>query len=53
MDQATLDLSVLEVVERVIGPGAQFNLTYATQVHPGKDAELLHYEQGICPLSPG
>ncbi|MGD0555169.1 MAG: phytanoyl-CoA dioxygenase family protein [Streptosporangiaceae bacterium] len=50
MDRAALDPVVLDVVERVIGPGAQFSLTYATEVHPGQDAQRLHYEQGIYPL---
>jgi phytanoyl-CoA dioxygenase PhyH len=50
MDQAALNPLVLEVVEQVIGPGAQFSLTYATQVHPRQDAQTLHYEQGIYPL---
>jgi ectoine hydroxylase-related dioxygenase (phytanoyl-CoA dioxygenase family) len=50
MDQAALDPLVLDAVERAIGPGAQFGLTYATQVHPGQDAQNLHYEQGIYPL---
>jgi ectoine hydroxylase-related dioxygenase (phytanoyl-CoA dioxygenase family) len=50
MDRAALDGLVLDVVDRVIGPGAQFSLTYATQVHPGQGAQVLHYEQGIYPL---
>lgn len=50
MNQAALNPLLLEVVEQVIGPGAQFSLTYATQVHPGQDAQTLHYEQGIYPL---
>lgn len=50
MDQAALDPVVLDAVEQLIGPGAQFSLTYATQVHPGQDAQMLHYEQGIYPL---
>jgi len=50
MDQAALDPLVLDTVERTIGPCAQFGLTYATQVHPGQDAQILHYEQGIYPL---
>ncbi|HEX6520851.1 MAG TPA: phytanoyl-CoA dioxygenase family protein [Streptosporangiaceae bacterium] len=50
MDQAALDPLVLDAVEQVIGPGAQFSLTYATQVHPGQDGQMLHYEQGIYPL---
>jgi ectoine hydroxylase-related dioxygenase (phytanoyl-CoA dioxygenase family) len=50
MDQAALDPVVLDAVEQTIGPGTQFSLTYASQVHPGQDAQLLHYEQGIYPL---
>jgi ectoine hydroxylase-related dioxygenase (phytanoyl-CoA dioxygenase family) len=50
VDQAALDPVVLDVVEQVIGPGAQFSHTYATQVHPGQDAQMPHYEQGIYPL---
>jgi ectoine hydroxylase-related dioxygenase (phytanoyl-CoA dioxygenase family) len=50
MDRAALDPLVLDVVEQMIGPGAQFSLTYATQVHPGQSAQALHYEQGIYPL---
>ena len=50
MDGAALDTLVLEAVEQAIGRGAQFSLTYATQVHPGQGAQVLHYEQGIYPL---
>ena len=50
MDRAALDPVVLDTVEQMIGPGAQFSLTYATEVHPGQDAQMLHYEQGIYPL---
>ena len=50
MDQAALDPVVLDAVEQTIGPDTQFSLTYATQVHPGQDAQMLHYEQGIYPL---
>jgi len=50
MDAAALDPLVLDVVERLIGPGAQFGNTCAIQVHPGQDAQVLHYEQGIYPL---
>lgn len=50
MDQAALDPVVLDAVEQTIRPGAQFSLTYATQVHPGQNAQMLHYEQGIYPL---
>jgi hypothetical protein len=35
MDRAALDPLVLETVDQVIGPGAQFSLTQATQIHPG------------------
>jgi ectoine hydroxylase-related dioxygenase (phytanoyl-CoA dioxygenase family) len=50
MDAAALDSLVLDVAEQAIGPGAQFSMTYATQVHPGQDAQMLHYEQGVYPL---
>jgi ectoine hydroxylase-related dioxygenase (phytanoyl-CoA dioxygenase family) len=50
MDRAAADPLVLAAAEQMIGPGAQFSLTYATQVHPGQDAQVLHYEQGIYPL---
>jgi Phytanoyl-CoA dioxygenase (PhyH) len=50
MDRAALDPLVLETVDQVIGPGAQFSLTQATQIHPGQAAQPLHYEQGIYPL---
>jgi ectoine hydroxylase-related dioxygenase (phytanoyl-CoA dioxygenase family) len=50
MDRAALDPVVLDVVEQAIGPGTQFSLTYATEVHPGQSAQVLHYEQGIYPL---
>ena len=50
MDEATLDPVVLEMVHRTIGPGSQFSLTQATQIHPGQTAQVLHYEQGIYPL---
>lgn len=50
MDAAALNPLVLDVVERLIGPGAQFGNTVAIQVHPGQDAQVLHYEQGIYPL---
>ena len=50
MDRAALDPLVLTIVEQAIGPGTQFSLTYATQVHPGQKAQVLHYEQGIYPL---
>jgi ectoine hydroxylase-related dioxygenase (phytanoyl-CoA dioxygenase family) len=50
MDTAALDPLVLDVVERLVGPGAQFGNTCAIQVHPGQGAQVLHYEQGIYPL---
>jgi ectoine hydroxylase-related dioxygenase (phytanoyl-CoA dioxygenase family) len=50
MDQAALAPLVLEAVEQAIGPGAQFGNTCAIQVHPGQQAQVLHYEQGIYPL---
>jgi ectoine hydroxylase-related dioxygenase (phytanoyl-CoA dioxygenase family) len=50
LDQAALAPIVLDVVERAIGPAAQFGNTVAIQVHPGQQAQVLHYEQGIYPL---
>lgn len=50
MDQAALDPLILKAVDQAIGPGSQFSLTYATQVHPGQQAQVLHYEQGVYPL---
>jgi ectoine hydroxylase-related dioxygenase (phytanoyl-CoA dioxygenase family) len=50
MDRAALDPLVLDVVEQAIGPGAQFSITFATQVHPGQDAQVLHFDQGIYPV---
>ena len=50
LDQAALAPLVLTTVEQVIGPGTQFGLTCAIQVHPGQKAQILHYEQGIYPL---
>lgn len=50
MDPAALDPLVLDVVEQLLGPGTQSGMTYATQVHPGQDAQVLHYDQGIYPL---
>ena len=40
MDQAALDPLVLDVVEQAIGPGTQFSITFATQVHPGQSAQV-------------
>lgn len=50
MDTAATEPAVLQAVDAAIGPGAQFSLTYATEVHPGQAAQVLHYEQGIYPL---
>jgi hypothetical protein len=50
MDEAALDPVVLEMACRTIGPGSQFSLTQATQIHPGQAAQVLHCEQGIYPL---
>ena len=50
LDEAALAPVVLDTAEHVIGPGAQFGLTCAIQVHPGQQAQVLHYEQGIYPL---
>jgi ectoine hydroxylase-related dioxygenase (phytanoyl-CoA dioxygenase family) len=50
MDDAALDPIVLAMADRVLGPGSQFSLTQATQIHPGQEAQILHYEQGIYPL---
>ncbi len=50
LDEAALDPIVLEMADRTIGPGSQFSLTQATQLHPGQCAQVLHYEQGIYPL---
>ena len=52
MDQAALDPLVLGAVEQAIGPGTQFGNTVAIQLHPGQQAQVLHYEQGIYPLPP-
>ena len=51
MDQAALDPLVLDAVEQAIGPGAQFSLTYATQVHPGQGAQVVPFVSfGIRPV---
>ena len=50
MDRAALDPLILDVVDDILGPGTQFSLTYATEVHPGQGAQVLHYEQGIYPV---
>ena len=50
LDQAALAPVILDTVEQVIGPGAQFGLTCAIRVHPGQQAQVLHYDQGIYPL---
>ena len=52
LDQAALEPLVLGAVERSIGPGTQFGITCAIQVHPGQQAQVLHYDQGIYPLPP-
>ena len=50
MDQAALAPLVLDAVEQAIGPGTQFGNTVAIELHPGQQAQALHYEQGIYPL---
>jgi ectoine hydroxylase-related dioxygenase (phytanoyl-CoA dioxygenase family) len=50
MDQAALAPAVLGAVEQAIGPGVQFGNSVAIRVHPGQQAQVLHYEQGIYPL---
>jgi ectoine hydroxylase-related dioxygenase (phytanoyl-CoA dioxygenase family) len=30
--------------------GTQFSITFATEVHPGQGAQVLHYDQGIYPV---
>jgi ectoine hydroxylase-related dioxygenase (phytanoyl-CoA dioxygenase family) len=50
LDQAALAPPVLAAVEQAIGPGTQFGITCAIQVHPGQDAQVLHFDQGIYPL---
>ena len=50
LDQAALAPLVLGAVEQVIGPGTQFGITCAIQVHPGQKAQVLHYDQGLYPL---
>ena len=50
LDQAALAPLVLDTVEQAIGPGTQFGITCAIQVHPGQQAQVLHYDQGIYPL---
>jgi len=50
MDRAALDPLVLDVVEQAVGPGTQFSITFATEVHPGQGAQVLHYDQGIYPV---
>jgi ectoine hydroxylase-related dioxygenase (phytanoyl-CoA dioxygenase family) len=50
MDTAALDPVVLDMADRVLGPGSQFSLTQATQLHPGQTDQVLHYDQGIYPL---
>jgi hypothetical protein len=50
LDQAALAPIVLDAVEQAIGPGTQFGLTVAIEVHPGQQAQVLHYDQAIYPL---
>jgi ectoine hydroxylase-related dioxygenase (phytanoyl-CoA dioxygenase family) len=50
LDQAALAPVVLDAVEQVIGPGSQFGITCAIQVHPDQQTQVLHYDQGIYPL---
>lgn len=50
MDSAALNPVVLNMADRALGPGSQFSLTQATQIHPGQPAQVLHYEQGIYPM---
>lgn len=50
MDSAALDPVVLELVDRILGPGTQFSLTQAIQIYPGQTEQFLHYEQGIYPV---
>jgi ectoine hydroxylase-related dioxygenase (phytanoyl-CoA dioxygenase family) len=50
MDRAALDPLVLDAVEQAIGPGAQFSITFATEVHPGQGAQVLHCDQAIYPV---
>jgi ectoine hydroxylase-related dioxygenase (phytanoyl-CoA dioxygenase family) len=50
MDEAALAPVVLDAVEQAIGPGAQFSTTCAIQLHPGQQAQVLHYDQGVYPL---
>jgi len=50
LDQAALAPVVLDTVKQVIGPGTQFGITCAIQVHPRQQSQVLHYDQGIYPL---
>jgi hypothetical protein len=50
LDQAALAPLFLDTAEQAIGPGTQFGITCAIQVHPGQQAQVLHYDQGIYPL---
>ena len=48
LDQAALAPLVLDTVEQIVGPGTQFGITCgAIQVHPGQQAQVLHYDQAI------
>lgn len=50
IDVAATDPLILDLVDAAIGPGSQFGLTQATQIHPGETAQPLHFDQGIYPL---
>ena len=50
LNQAALAPLVLDAVEQIVGPGTQFGITCAIQVHPGQQAQVLHYDQAIYPL---
>lgn len=50
LDQAALDPLALAAVEQVLGPGAQFGNTCVIEVHPGQEAQVLHFDQNLYPL---
>jgi ectoine hydroxylase-related dioxygenase (phytanoyl-CoA dioxygenase family) len=50
LDTAALDPLTLAVVEQGLGPGTQFGMTCAVQVHPGQGRQVLHFEQNLYPL---
>jgi ectoine hydroxylase-related dioxygenase (phytanoyl-CoA dioxygenase family) len=50
LDRAALAPLVLNTADRALGPGTQFGITCAIQVHPGQEAQVLHYDQAIYPL---